>query len=494
MNDEEKQKSAAAEQRISRMRTKILLNYPFWSTLFMLMKLKDATTRINTFSTDGTYLYYNRDHVMNLPDEHLIACLIKQVGHCFLRHMYRMDGRDPEIWNQAGSAIIKHLLSKDPKIHFPPEAMEPIGVEITDDSYVEQVYALLKAMKQPGASKKPGKSGSGKSQDSQNAGGSGQGQNDSNNQQKQQKNPNVPPEDPRANETTDPTGDFRPPRNDLKDDQQDKGKGNDGDQDQDNGNDPANDPGNQQPQNGQGQQCGQSDDDMSEADWQVAVEQAIMAGKKAGTLPALLERLIDTDKAKTDSQDLLQVLNQFIQNTIPSDYSFRKPNRKFLSSGLYVPGIIKENAPELVVGIDTSGSVTHKMLEVAGKCLTDIMHEYRPEKMTIIYCDTRVNRIDEFEPDDSMVQLHMCGGGGTSFQPVFDKVVELGIEPAAMIYITDLYGPRPTKPEYPVLWVTTEKSSANPPFGQMVRVDPDHYSPDYDPSKEYSEEDYEEVW
>jgi predicted metal-dependent peptidase len=90
--------------------------------------------------------------------------------------------------------------------------------------------------------------------------------------------------------------------------------------------------------------------------------------------------------------------------------------------------------------------------------------------MDVIYCDFRVTRVKSFSPDDSEITLGAHGGGGTAFQPVFDHVAAQGDAPAALIYFTDLEGPKPQQPEYPVLWVTTEASALNGPFGETVRL------------------------
>src|ERR1035438_1690251 len=69
------------------------------------------------------------------------------------------------------------------------------------------------------------------------------------------------------------------------------------------------------------------------------------------------------------------------------------------------------------------------------------MHEARPERLQVVYCDTRVRSSEVFTPDDGAVTLHAKGGGGTRFQPVFDMVNQQTAEqdaPKALLYFTDL--------------------------------------------------------
>jgi len=59
------------------------------------------------------------------------------------------------------------------------------------------------------------------------------------------------------------------------------------------------------------------------------------------------------------------------------------------------------------------------------------------------------------------------GGGGTAFSPVFEYIEEHGIEPIAIVFLTDLccddFG---NEPNCPVLWVSTDEGTA--PFGEVV--------------------------
>ncbi len=57
--------------------------------------------------------------------------------------------------------------------------------------------------------------------------------------------------------------------------------------------------------------------------------------------------------------DWREVLREFITSTCAgSDYStWRKPNRRYIGAGIYMPSGISEKVGELVVAIDTSGSI-----------------------------------------------------------------------------------------------------------------------------------------
>lgn len=125
-------------------------------------------------------------------------------------------------------------------------------------------------------------------------------------------------------------------------------------------------------------------------------------------------------------------------------------------------------APVVVV-VDTSGSITPAALDAFAAEITSVTEDCEPERVHVVYCDDDVRGAEVFEPSDS-IELHPAGHGGTDFRPPFAWVAEQEIEPACLIYLTDLCGPFPSEePEgYPVLWIATTDDTA--PFGETVRI------------------------
>lgn len=213
---------------------------------------------------------------------------------------------------------------------------------------------------------------------------------------------------------------------------------------------------------------------MTETDWRIAAEQAAMVARKAGRLPGGMDRMIR--ESREPRADWRAILREFVEHTLPSDYSWTTPNRRHVADGLYFPGVFKENTARLVVAIDTSGSVSQPMLDQMAGELTSILVDCRPEELLVIYCDARVQGEPRvFTPDDGLVELQMRGGGGTAFTPVFAWIDEnLPEPPACLIYLTDLESSdTPTDPGYPVLWGATMTSRKEGPFGRTVKIDVD---------------------
>ena len=95
-------------------------------------------------------------------------------------------------------------------------------------------------------------------------------------------------------------------------------------------------------------------------EWQIAVEQAETVAKVAGKLPGGAVRALEASQAaKVDWRELLR---RAWSDTIPSDYSWLRPNRRHIWSGLYLPGVTSEGVGEIAIAVDCSGSVSSRQL------------------------------------------------------------------------------------------------------------------------------------
>jgi predicted metal-dependent peptidase len=139
-----------------------------------------------------------------------------------------------------------------------------------------------------------------------------------------------------------------------------------------------------------------------------------------------------------------EVLREFVQNTCTgSDYStYRRPNRRYLSSGMYMPSGISEQVGELVVAIDTSGSIGQRELSAFLTEVKEICETVHPESVRLMYWDTRVCRDEKYDMHelDTLVQsTKPAGGGGTDVDCVTDYIRDNNINAQAAIVLTDGY-------------------------------------------------------
>ena len=176
-----------------------------------------------------------------------------------------------------------------------------------------------------------------------------------------------------------------------------------------------------------------------------------------------------------------EVLRDFITETCRGndDSTWRQPSRRHLAMGMLRPSGITERVGELVIAIDTSGSIGQHELT---KCLSEIKgvcDTVRPESVRILYWDTKVCS-DELYGDvpnacASLEQLTQttkpAGGGGTMVQCVPDYIREKQINAQAVIVLTDGYlGGDWGAWTMPLLWGILDNKSAQPTIGKTLHI------------------------
>lgn len=198
-----------------------------------------------------------------------------------------------------------------------------------------------------------------------------------------------------------------------------------------------------------------------------AAHVAAMAGKLPGDIAEMVEELL------TPVINWKEVLARFITDISRNDYSFKKPNPRFIQSGFYLPSLYNEEPGKIIFIVDSSWSIyANKNLlnQFAGE-LQDVANTLKTT-ILLIYVDTEVQGTQEIEPDEQ-IKLEVKGGGGTKFSPGFDYIEEHGLDPKAIVYLTDgeCHEYPKEEPTAPVLWAKYGNYKGfNPPFGEIVPI------------------------
>lgn len=208
----------------------------------------------------------------------------------------------------------------------------------------------------------------------------------------------------------------------------------------------------------------------STSEWATYVNEAANAARAAGKLPGNLAGFVD--QLNEPKIDWKAQLRRFVQEIVlHGDYTWRRPASRYIHTGAYLPSAFSTQTPPLAVAFDTSGSIADSELVAFVSEMQSIIDEVKPEVTHSIQCDAAVTapHVDYFA-DDFLGKVEIHGRGGTRFEPVFEYVDQNGLTPAVLIYLTDLCGSFPaTPPDYPVIWVATEKGEA--PFGETIYLD-----------------------
>ncbi len=204
-----------------------------------------------------------------------------------------------------------------------------------------------------------------------------------------------------------------------------------------------------------------------ESEIKQALVQAAMIAKRQGKLPEFVSRLIDEMLQPKISWQ--EVLSRFLAEIQRNDYTWKKPSARYLYSGIYLPSLENLEAGKIILIVDTSTSIDHNMLNQFAAEVQDIINTFSMHLM-VIYVDTKVQSVQEVEPD-TPVQLTPKGGGGTDFRPGFRYMDQHDLQPKVVVYLTDGECTKfPAEPDYPVLWAQFGDYKFNPPFGETVQV------------------------
>ena len=376
-----------ARQRMAVARYRLLNKEPFYGTiavnLLMTMVEKDHP-KVRTMGVDGRHLYYNPNCVDVLDDEELLFIIAHEVLHCVLGHLTRRGKRDPLTWNIAGDYLINYILVRDSIGKFPGIG----GVYNPDygNMVTEELYEIIRQDLMGGG----GSHGGGGGSHGGGGGSHGNGPGDS--------------------------GNF--------DDHFEVTISESGDENSDSEGDTVT----MTPE-----QAEEFENEMV-----ASIMQAVDAAKKqAGSVPAEIERLINEFlEPKLNWRDIVR---ETAKAQVTSDYTWKRPNRKFLSQGFVIPGRTVDDHFDFVIGIDASGSMSNEQLRDFLSEIYGIADSFMSFRVGIFTFDTKVYNYQEFDQNsiDDLLEYVPKGGGGTDFMCCWEFFEKNDIVPETFIMLTD---------------------------------------------------------
>jgi predicted metal-dependent peptidase len=203
---------------------------------------------------------------------------------------------------------------------------------------------------------------------------------------------------------------------------------------------------------------------------------AILAGKMNGEVSRELQDLL------TPKVDWKEALRDFVKTTTQGkdQTTWKRLHKRYISMDIIMPSSYDEKVGSILVGIDTSGSIginelSQFLSEV--KCICD---EVSPEKIDLLYWDTRVASHEVYLGSELMGLTESTqpkGGGGTNPDCVPKFMQKETLEPECVIMLTDGYIDS-DKSEWgiinsPVMWCIKGNSrfDSNSVVGKVVHVE-----------------------
>ena len=200
----------------------------------------------------------------------------------------------------------------------------------------------------------------------------------------------------------------------------------------------------------------------------MAVQQAQLASQ-AGNLPGNIKSTLY--KFLNPKLPWERLLWRFFEELTEDDISWQKRNRRY--PDVYMPGRVKVEGGlvHLAYFLDVSGSISDYDVLRFNSEVKYVKDQFRPEKMTLILFDTKIQATYEFGEDDEFEKVVIIGRGGTSLSCVHDWIEKN--QPTAALVFTDMECYPMEKLTYPipVMWIKTGNGGHTPNFGEVIQID-----------------------
>lgn len=141
--------------------------------------------------------------------------------------------------------------------------------------------------------------------------------------------------------------------------------------------------------------------------------------------------------------DWREALREFVKTTCANkdESSWRRPNRRMLGDGVYMPSLIGNTVGEGLVGCDTSGSIREELRRFIAE-MKVIAEEIKPEKLHVLYWDSHVASHEIYGDghlslDRLAAETAPKGGGGTTPSCVTTYMKAHKLKPEFVIMFTD---------------------------------------------------------
>ena len=206
-----------------------------------------------------------------------------------------------------------------------------------------------------------------------------------------------------------------------------------------------------------------------------------------GDLPKKFKRELTKDENPQITWK--KILERYIAEAEDDPTVYKIPNRRYITRGLYLPGLKgkEEGHGAIVIVIDTSclicqdpncrHGMSGQIFRPFLKELRDVLKKFKGKDYYIVYSSDGVDGVDRLKtPAQALdrTQMRSTGGNTNSFNPAIEwtekNIIKKDIPLDCLIYFTDGYAPPPKKPWWykKIIWAMISDKSM--PFGRKVYI------------------------
>lgn len=186
-------------------------------------------------------------------------------------------------------------------------------------------------------------------------------------------------------------------------------------------------------------------------------------GNNAGKLPGEFQLLLS--ELTKPTINWWSVLSRFIVKLSKVDYTFKKPNRRYLPHFI-LPTAYSEKVEDPAIMLDMSCSVTDDEVRACVSNAAGIFQQLKPDFIQIVQFDTQIKSAHKVRNVRELKDLEFKGRGGTRIAPVMEWIANN--KPAVALVFSDGYFEKPINPKVPVIWLIHHNPEFTAPFGKVI--------------------------
>ena len=391
-------------------RIQLVLQHPFFGSLVMRREIEE-TDRIPTAAVDKTgKIMVNPKFVANLSVDECVFMLAHETMHVVYAHLPRLQGRNPEVWNIACDATINEMLVNCKVGEFLKGGVRMPGA---DQRTADSIYNELMQKQPPRHGDEHGQPG----------------------------DPGEPGGQPGHGQQGQPGNSPATGKAWVKDILPEEANG-----------------------------LSSSDTAEAEAKGKIEIAQAAQAARMQGKLGSYLGGLVG--QILESKMPWYELLEKFMAGRPERHQIWNRPNKRFLSSGFYLPR--RQRMPsmgKLVVGIDTSGSIGDKEMGAFLGHLNRIVEQCNPETVDVLYVTHKVAHVEHVERGEDIPMPKRRWSGGTDMCEVVRWIEDNDVDADVAVIFTDGYTDYPKDSPCDLLWVLTEKVGHAGAYGEFIQME-----------------------
>jgi predicted metal-dependent peptidase len=141
----------------------------------------------------------------------------------------------------------------------------------------------------------------------------------------------------------------------------------------------------------EGQPLTETERRIMEEEIKQEIASAAQAAKAQGKMPGGIGRLVD--EILNPKISYREILERWMTQRAKNDYSWARPNRRYVAQGIYMPSLDGIGMGEIAVIIDTSGSVSSHELKHFWGSIRQIFEDVHPTAVHIVNVDSQVSGV-----------------------------------------------------------------------------------------------------